>query len=107
MSSSVLGDARNYVLKPFGEFVYWSATARHEFVDAVKAVWASAAQDGRYAHHGEFFQPEGSTAVELSQQCSPVIFHAGGSQRGGAPRSCQVPVQLPLTVTFRNRQKSP
>ncbi len=53
-----------------------------EFVDVVKAVWAAAAGDGRYSHHGEFFQLEGSTAVGPSAQGSPVIFQAGGSEQG-------------------------
>ncbi|WP_219928128.1 NtaA/DmoA family FMN-dependent monooxygenase [Arthrobacter sp. HMWF013] len=53
-----------------------------EFVDAVKAVWAAAAGDGKYLHHGEFFQLEGTTALGPSAQGSPVIFQAGGSEQG-------------------------
>jgi FMN-dependent oxidoreductase (nitrilotriacetate monooxygenase family) len=53
-----------------------------EFVDAVKAVWAAAAGDGKYLHNGGFFQLEGTTAVAPSAQGSPVIFQAGGSEQG-------------------------
>jgi len=53
-----------------------------EFVDAVKAVWAAAAGDGRYRFAGEHFSLDGETAVPPSRQGAPVLFQAGGSDQG-------------------------
>lgn len=53
-----------------------------EFVNAVKAVWASAAGNGQYRHSGEFYQLVGTTAVVPSAQGHPVLFQAGGSEHG-------------------------
>lgn len=55
-----------------------------EFVDVVRALWASAATGRDVHHHGEFFDIEGRLRVPPSKQGSPVIFQAGGSPQGRA-----------------------
>lgn len=55
-----------------------------EFVDVVRALWASAATGQDVHHHGAFFDIEGRLRVPPSRQGQPVIFQAGGSPQGRA-----------------------
>lgn len=55
-----------------------------EFVDVVRALWASAATGEDVRHDGAFFQIDGRLRVPPSKQGQPVIFQAGGSPQGRA-----------------------
>lgn len=73
--------ARNFGMPdiPFRDDRYERA---NEFVDVVRALWASAST-GRDVHfHGSFFDIDGRLRVPPSKQGSPVIFQAGGSPQG-------------------------
>ncbi|MDH2414160.1 NtaA/DmoA family FMN-dependent monooxygenase [Nocardioides sp. CER19] len=75
--------ARNFGLPdvPLREDRYERAS---EFVDVVRALWASAATGDEVRHHGEFFDVEGRLRVPPSRQGHPVLFQAGGSPKGRA-----------------------
>ncbi|MEJ0015226.1 MAG: LLM class flavin-dependent oxidoreductase [Acetobacteraceae bacterium] len=53
-----------------------------EFVDVVRALWD--AGTGSVAHHGRFFQVEGSLGLERPPQGWPVLVQAGASPPGRA-----------------------
>lgn len=55
-----------------------------EFVDLVRALWASAITQRDVAHQGAFFELVGRLRVPPSAQGSPIIFQAGGSPQGRA-----------------------
>ncbi|CAN7307167.1 NtaA/DmoA family FMN-dependent monooxygenase [Rhizobium sp. LjRoot30] len=54
----------------------------NEFVDVVRALWASAATGDNVHFHGNFFDIDGRLRVPPSKQGHPVIFQAGGSPQG-------------------------
>ena len=55
-----------------------------EFVDVVRALWASAGTGEEVRHHGTFFDLEGRLRVPPSRQGHPVLLQAGGSAQGRA-----------------------
>ncbi|MEN0102357.1 MAG: NtaA/DmoA family FMN-dependent monooxygenase [Curtobacterium sp.] len=53
-----------------------------EFVDLVRALWASAATGATVHHRGEFLTHDGALRIPPSAQGHPVVFQAGGSPHG-------------------------